>query len=73
MRKDKYLVGYSGSGNVLYGKYHTGVVKNTRPDREDYAQPMTEFQAKRALKKMSCSGAKIFKLVEIKSGGNHGK
>ena len=64
MRKDRYVVGYGGAGNVIYGKYHTKVAKGkTKPPNEDYAQPMTEHQAKRALKKRK--GARIFKLVEV--------
>lgn len=66
MRKDRYVVGYGGEGNVIYGKYHTEVGNRKCKANEDYAQPMTEFQAKRALKKMPNKGAKIFKLVEVK-------
>ncbi len=62
MRKDRYLVGYSSARNVLYGKYH--VTNKMRPD-QDYAHPMTEQQAIRALKTMQ-KGARIFKMVEVK-------
>lgn len=67
MRKDRYVVGYHNAGNVVYGKYHLRVNRGGRDRKpnEDYAQPMTEYQAKRALKKMPCRGAKIFKLVEV--------
>lgn len=67
MRKDRYVVGYGGAGNVIYGKYHLEVNgdKLKKPCNEDYAQPMTEYQAKRALKKMPSKGAKVFKLVEV--------
>ena len=65
MRKDRYVVGYSGAGNVVYGKYHTGVVKSDRQPFEDYAQPMTAKQAQRALKELMKDG-KVFKLVEVK-------
>jgi len=68
MRKDRYVVGYSGEGNVVYGKYHTGVGNKSVDANEDYSQPMTKQQAKRAVKKLQspCSNAKVFKLVEVR-------
>lgn len=65
MRKDVYVVGYKSAGNVVYGKHRTGVSNLVKPPEEDYAHPMTERQAKRAVKKMPCKGAIIFKLVEV--------
>jgi len=65
MRKDIYVVGYDGAGNVVYGKYHSEVSNRKYKSSEDYSNPMTEYQAKRALKKMSSKNAKIFKLVEV--------
>jgi len=67
MRKYKYLVGYRGDGNIMYGKYHTGVNQDGRkkPCNEDYAEPMTLHQAKKAVKKLPCDGAAIFELVEV--------
>jgi hypothetical protein len=69
MKKYKYLVGYRGDNNVMYGKYHIGVNQDRllKPPNEDFSHPMTINQAKRALKKMPCRNAAIFELVEIKS------
>lgn len=59
MRKDRYVVGYGGTGNVVYGKYHADVANGkTKPCNEDYAQPMTAHQAKRALKKCQVAAQK---------------
>lgn len=58
MRKDRYLVGYYPTGNVVYGKAPF--------NGPEYILPMTEKQAKRYLKAMPCSGARIYKLVEVK-------
>lgn len=66
MRKDRYVVGYGGAGNVVYGKYSAEVGNKTVPAGEDYAQPMTELQAKRALKFLKSRGGRIFRLVEVK-------
>lgn len=66
MRGDIYVVGYRGAGNAIYGKKNLGVSRNKCQPNEDYAEPMTAYQAKRALKKMPCKGAVIYKLVEIK-------
>ena len=66
MRKDRYVIGYPGVRNPVYGKRHLEMNGFKCNAGEDYAQPMTEFQAKRALKKMPCKGARIYKLVEVK-------
>lgn len=54
MRKDRYVVGYQGAGNVVYGKQFR------------FTEPLTAFQAHGTLKKMPCKGAVIFKLVPVK-------
>ena len=51
-RKHRFVVGYKGDGNVVYGKYNS-------------ATPFTLFQAKCKVKKLP-SGSVIFKLVELK-------
>lgn len=65
MRKDRYIVGYKGAGNIVYGKRHLEVSNKKAAPAEDYAHPMTEHQAKRGLKKMPCTGAVIFELVPV--------
>ena len=66
MREDIYVVGYRCKGNVVYGKYHTGVCKSEMTSSQDYAQPMTEKQAKRAVRVLTSGNGKIYKLVEVK-------
>jgi len=66
MRKDRYVVGYKGARNMVYGKkYFQKGRKMNMLDADGFASPMTELQAKRGLKEMPCKGAVIFKLVPV--------
>lgn len=58
-RKDKYLVGYLGAGNVVYGNNH-------RSNCGFYERPMNLVAAKRLLKTMPDPSAVIFKLVPVR-------
>jgi len=57
-KKHKYLVGYRGESQVLYGK-------NAEKGTSQYAQPMTLNQAEWMRKKMPCKNAVIFEVKEI--------
>ena len=55
-RRDRYLVGYLGAKNTVYGQL----------ERHDfYVDPLTLHRAKQKLAKMPCAGAAIFELVPI--------
>jgi hypothetical protein len=64
-RKDIYLVGYAQAGNVVYGKRHLRLNGLICEPGEDFAHPLTLYQAKAGVKKLRFKGAKIFKLVEV--------
>jgi len=58
-RRDRYVVGYSPTGNPVYGK--------TRPNGDfSCVTPMTAFAAKRELKRLPCEDGVIFKLVPVR-------
>ena len=61
--KHKYLVGYVGEHQCVYGKDFGNNLKKT-----SYTQPLTLYQAKLIMKKLSkvCTSPKrIYKLVEV--------
>ena len=58
--KHKYLVGYRGDGQVLYGK-------NAEKGTFRYAEPLTLNQAEWFRRKMPCKKAVIFRVEEIKN------
>lgn len=62
-RKDKYLVGFPGQLNPVYGNEHDN-------DCKIYEMPMTLNKAKKMRRKMVIGGLKppvIFKLTLVKS------
>ena len=68
MQKHRYVVGYLPDHNVVYGALHfdnVGIIKEDQ-DIRDYAQRMTWWQAKRALKQLRCPNAHIFKIVSVR-------
>lgn len=60
-RRDRFVVGYLGSGNGLFGK-------NTKPAGEpsDMIDPMSRAKAERILKEMPCADCAIFELIPVK-------
>jgi len=56
-RNHRFLVGYRGDNQTLYGYNHFGV-----DPKEGIADPMTERQAKRILASMPVCGALIWEI-----------
>lgn len=63
-RKHRFLVGYRGDHQVVYGKR---CVHQLDASGVEYTEPMTRFQAERKLKKMPCKGAVIYEIREVRS------
>lgn len=57
VRKDRFLVGYIGAKNTVYGK--------DAANGRDYVDLLTLAQARRKLRDMPCDDCAIFELVPI--------
>lgn len=66
-RKHRFVVGYQGDRECVYGADH---FKSTAPhgnyELGRHVDLMTEWQAARALREMPCDGAVIYELVPVK-------
>lgn len=58
-RRDRFIVGYIGAKNVLFGK------NKQIGSREEVATPMTRIRARKALLDMPCADCAIFELVPV--------
>lgn len=62
MRRDRYVVGYRGERQVVYGKdeeFDDGLLFAS------YTSPLTLHQAKKRKRSMPERGAAVYKLVEF--------
>lgn len=64
-RARRFVAGYSGDGQIVYGKLAFLGESAKAGDLRDYCEPMTRAEARRALKQLQAARTTIYELVPV--------